>query len=283
MKSIRPHFGGSSQATRGLRRALPAARAPLLNESRRQLCGIRHPENKAAYTTQSVSPNGSSANTAFYRPSPRRAPGCAPSSVHPLATTSSHRAPRSRASYSTDAPLAGEPTVHDVFETKTSTWQYVVADPSTSTAVIIDPVLDYDPATLVVATHTADALLALVKEKGYKVDWILETHAHADHLTAVSYLQKQLAKEQGYKPCVGIGKRIQQVQELFGGKYGVPADEYGRVFDKLFDDDEVFSIGKLSATAMHLPGHTPDHMGYKIGGKTPAAAHFCAIATNMAS
>ncbi|KAH6996039.1 beta-lactamase-like protein [Ilyonectria sp. MPI-CAGE-AT-0026] len=265
MKSIRPRIGGSSQATWGLHWALPTARAPLLNESRRQLCRIRHTENKAAYTTQSVPPNGSSVNTAIYRPSPRRAPGCVASSVHPLATTSSHRAPQSRASYSTDAPLAGEPTVHNVFETKTSTWQYVVADPSTLTAVIIDPVLDYDPATLVVATHTADALMALVKEKGYKVDWILETHAHADHLTAVSYLQKQLAKEQGYKPCVGIGKRIQQVQELFGGKYGVPPDEYGRVFDKLFDDDEVFSIGKLSATAMHLPGHTPDHMGYKIG------------------
>lgn len=173
-----------------------------------------------------------------------------------------------RSSYSTAAPSTTEPNIDDVFEKVTGTWQYVVSDPATKTAVIIDPVLDYDPATRSIYTTTADALLALVKEKGYKITWILETHAHADHLTSASYLQKRLAQEQGEgnKPSIGIGKRIGKVQSLFGQRYGIPEEEYRVVFDKLFDDDEVFTIGELKATAMHLPGHTPDHMGYKIGG-----------------
>lgn len=171
--------------------------------------------------------------------------------------------------------MATEPIIHDVFETKTGTWQYVVADPSTSSAVIVDPVLDYDPVTQAITTSTADALLDLVKEKGYKIDWILETHAHADHLTAATYLQRRLAETQDHKPPIGIGKRIEQVQERFGSRYGVSVKEFNGVFDKLFDDDETFSIGNLKATAIHLPGHTPDHLGYKIGGKTDAHFHPC--------
>jgi glyoxylase-like metal-dependent hydrolase (beta-lactamase superfamily II) len=173
----------------------------------------------------------------------------------------------SRAGYSTANLGAARPTIHNVFESKTGTWQYVVADPTTLTAVIIDPVLDYDPATQVITTDSADALLSLVKEKRYKVEKILETHAHADHLTAASYLQKRLTEEQGNRPPIGIGKRIGQVQKLFGQRYGIPAEEYEGVFDKLFDDDETFKIGNLTAKAIHLPGHTPDHLGYRIGGK----------------
>ncbi|KAL5044232.1 hypothetical protein BDW71DRAFT_209445 [Aspergillus fruticulosus] len=160
---------------------------------------------------------------------------------------------------------ATEPTIHDFFEVKTSTWQYVVADPSTSEAVIIDAVLDYDPATQEISTASADSLLSLVRQKNYKVAMILETHAHADHLTAASYLQARLAEEQGFRPLIGIGERIGQVQQLFGERYGIPADKYRGVFDKLFKDDESFTIGNLTATAFHLPGHTPDHMGYKVG------------------
>lgn len=162
-----------------------------------------------------------------------------------------------------------EPTIHSEFEHDTGTWQYIVADPSTMTAAIIDPVLDFDRMSQGLTTHTADALLALVKEKGYKVDWVLETHVHADHLTAASYLQKRLAEEQGYKPSIAIGKRIGQVQRFFGRRYGVPEDQYEVVFDHLLEDDEKFMIGNIQATAMHLPGHTPDHMGYKVGGKMP--------------
>jgi len=162
--------------------------------------------------------------------------------------------------------MPGEPIVHDVFEDKTGTWQYVVADPSTLIAVIIDPVLDYDRITQVVTTGAADSILSLVKNKGYKIDMILETHAHADHLTAAAYLRDRLGQERGQKPQIGIGRRIGQVQELFGERYGIPAKDYDGIFDKLFEDDETFNIGNLKVTALHLPGHTPDHLGYNIGG-----------------
>ncbi|ETI24238.1 hypothetical protein G647_03607 [Cladophialophora carrionii CBS 160.54] len=177
----------------------------------------------------------------------------------------SHNATTPRASHSVASPVIHEPVVHDVFEETTGTWQYVVADPATLTAVIIDPVLDYSPTTHTVSTEAADSLLSLIMFWGYKVDMILETHAHADHLTAASYLQHRLALQQGHRPLIGIGKRIGQVQRLFGERYGIPKDEYEDVFDKLFDDDETFAIGGLEAKATHLPGHTPDHLGYKIG------------------
>lgn len=165
-------------------------------------------------------------------------------------------------------PVARRPRIHTSFEPVTGTWQYVVADPVTLEAVIIDPVLDYDPATQMVTTTSADSLLALINEMNYHIARILETHAHADHLTAASYLQSRLAKQQEQKPLIGIGKRITQVQTLFGQKYGISPEEYEKVFDTLFEDDEAFDIGELEGTAMHLPGHTPDHLGYKIGGKT---------------
>lgn len=176
--------------------------------------------------------------------------------------------PAHRRGYSTPDPSTStpEPTIHSVFEPQTSTWQYLVADPATQTAVIIDPVLDYNNATRTVSTHTADALLALVRTRGYTISHILETHAHADHLTAAFYLQRQLAKVQHAKPPVGIGKRIGQVQQLFGERYGVASDEYDGVFDLLLEDDAVFPVGRLQGEVMHLPGHTPDHVGYRIGG-----------------
>lgn len=160
-----------------------------------------------------------------------------------------------------------EPIIHHLFEPTSGTWQYIVADPTTSSAVIIDPVLNFDPIRSKVSTESADAILALIDARGYQVDMILETHAHADHLTAASYLQATLTKTTGHRPIAGIGSRIKQVQDLFGKRYGVVPDEYANVFDKLWEDDEHFAIGNLSAQAIHLPGHTPDHMGYKISGE----------------
>lgn len=160
-----------------------------------------------------------------------------------------------------------EPTIHALFEPNTSTWQYIVVDPSSSEGVIIDPVLDYDRATQTITTNSADGILKTVKEKGYKIAMILETHIHADHITAASYLQGQLSQIQGFQPAIGIGKRIEQVQNLFGGRYGVPEAEYKGIFGRYFDDDEGFKIGELDASVLHLPGHTPDHVGYRIGGK----------------
>ncbi|KAK5282204.1 hypothetical protein LTR40_003646 [Exophiala xenobiotica] len=104
------------------------------------------------------------------------------------------------------------------------------------------------------------------KTGSWQVDMILETHAHADHMTTVSYLQKRLSEEQGIdRPLIGIGKRIRQVQEMFGERYGIPPAVYQGAFDKLLDDDEVFHVGNMEAQAIHIPGHTPDHMGYRIG------------------
>ncbi|KAI1322159.1 beta-lactamase-like protein [Xylariaceae sp. FL0255] len=158
-----------------------------------------------------------------------------------------------------------EPFIHDVFHNESGTWQYLIVDPSSSAAAIVDPVLDFNPATRVISTKAANSLLSLIVESGYHIDRILETHVHADHLTAAFYLQRRLAEVQGFTPPIGIGKRVDQVQALFGARYGVPPEEYQCVFDKLFDDDEAFQIGTLDITAIHLPGHTPDHMGYKVG------------------
>ncbi|KAK0645515.1 beta-lactamase-like protein [Cercophora newfieldiana] len=158
-----------------------------------------------------------------------------------------------------------EPTVHTCFEPVTCTWQYVVADPETKAAVIIDPVLDFDPAKNAISTDTADALLSLVKENGYTITRLIETHAHADHLTAAHYLQQKLVSSGGPKPSMCIGKRIGGVQERFAKRYGIDESDYAGAFDHLVEDDEVFAIGNLEAKAVHLPGHTPDHMGYVIG------------------
>ncbi|KAK1594399.1 metallo-beta-lactamase superfamily protein [Colletotrichum navitas] len=171
--------------------------------------------------------------------------------------------------------MAQEPIIHDFFEPVTGTWQYIVADPSTQAAVIIDSVLDFDPAKSAVSTKTAEGLLDVLREKCYNVVGILETHIHADHLTASKYLQSRLRDAQnGVAPDICIGRRVGIVQARFGERYGIAKDEYVNAFDRLLDDDEVFGIGDLEARALHLPGHTPDHMGYMIGCKAePATAN----------
>ncbi|KAB8220925.1 beta-lactamase-like protein [Aspergillus novoparasiticus] len=157
-----------------------------------------------------------------------------------------------------------EPTVHPIFEKQTSTWQYIVACPETREAVIIDPVLDYSQEQLTINTTSADSLLYVVNLHHYKVVRLLETHAHADHLAAASYLQSRL-QAQGANVPVCIGRRIRQVQDTFAKRYGVPADELDNAFDHLLEDNETFPIGNLTAKVLHLPGHTPDHVGYLIG------------------
>jgi hypothetical protein len=181
----------------------------------------------------------------------------------PYATTTNASSP----SQLPPAPDGPEPIIHPVFETQTSTYQYLVADPATKTAVIIDPVLDYDPTKRQVSTQAADELLSLAREKGYTISHILETHAHADHLTASFYLQRKLEERQGTKPPVGIGRRIGQVQTMFGKRYGIDSEEYDGVFDILWEDDAEFRVGELRGRVLHLPGHTPDHVGYWIGGE----------------
>ncbi|PCH43854.1 Metallo-hydrolase/oxidoreductase [Wolfiporia cocos MD-104 SS10] len=160
------------------------------------------------------------------------------------------------------SPDAATPTVFTFFEKATSTWQYIVVDPHTSDAVVIDPVLDYDASSGSITTQTADGLLSFIEHERLTVRRILETHAHADHLTAAQYLKQQL----GQHIPVCIGQRITQVQKTFAPKYGFDDPSvFDNTFDCFFKDDEEFKLGQLCCRVMHLPGHTPDHVGYLIG------------------
>lgn len=159
----------------------------------------------------------------------------------------------------TTAP--GAVAVKAFFDDVTSTISYVVHDPLTRKAAIIDSVLDYDPASGRTATNAADALLAYVREQRLAVDWVLETHVHADHLSAAPYLQQQLGGK------IAIGAEIVTVQENFGKIFnaGTEFARDGSEFDQLFKDGDHFEIGTLPATALHVPGHTPSDLAYVIG------------------
>lgn len=161
--------------------------------------------------------------------------------------------------------MPNPPKVHDCFEPKTNTWQYVVADPSTREAVIIDSVLDYDPSSNTFSTETADSLLDLIDQHHYGVSHILETHVHADHPTAAHYLQEKLKQRGQTEAKICTGKRIHLIQIAVAARYGIDPAELENAFDHLFDDDEQFLIGNINAHVLHLPGHTPDHIGYVIG------------------
>ena len=160
--------------------------------------------------------------------------------------------------------LAGatvRPQVRAFFDDATFTATYVVRDPGSSACAIIDSVLDYDPASGRTSRGSADAVIAFVKSEGLEVVWQLETHAHADHLSAAPYLQTELGGR------LAIGENIRRVQETFGKLFNAGSDfaRDGRQFDHLFQDGERFSIGALQAIALHVPGHTPACMAYVIG------------------
>lgn len=135
--------------------------------------------------------------------------------------------------------------------------------------MLIDPVLDFDPSTRTVSTTSADGLLSFLNERGYKVERILETHAHADHLTSARYLKFHLDQENGEGEegvPVCIGERIRIVQDRFGGRFGLGGEEEKRgAFEKYWRDGETFRMGGLEWEVMPLPGHTPDSVGYKCG------------------
>lgn len=153
-----------------------------------------------------------------------------------------------------------QPRVHAQFDEATHTVSYVVWDPATRRAAIIDPVLDYDHRTGRVSHRSADDLLGFVADQGLSVDWVLETHAHADHLSAAPYL-----KEQTGAP-IGIGARITEVQRTFAPVFGLDdVSGDGREFDRLFRDGETIAIGGLQVEVMHTPGHTPACVSYRIG------------------
>ena len=150
------------------------------------------------------------------------------------------------------------PDVTGFFDEATKTVSYLVADPATGKAAIIDPVLDFDPVTGTTATTNADRILDIVSHRHFDVDWLLETHIHADHLSAGAYLKQRL----GGRRAIGGG--VRQVRESFRAEFPVdPSDALG--FDHLFEAEECFAVGRLDAVALATPGHTPACLSYLIG------------------
>ncbi len=158
--------------------------------------------------------------------------------------------------------------IEGFFDAATSTVSYLVLDRETMQCALVDSVLDYDPKSGRTATTSADRLVARVRELGAQVQWILETHVHADHLSAAPHLRSALGGE------LAIGSRITTVQQVFGQLFNAGPDfaRDGRQFDHLFNDDEAFMIGGLQARALHTPGHTPACMTYVVSaGEGPEA------------
>jgi glyoxylase-like metal-dependent hydrolase (beta-lactamase superfamily II) len=153
------------------------------------------------------------------------------------------------------------PQVASFYDPATFTFTHVVYDRDGGHAAVVDPVLDYDPASARTATASADRVLEFLRAHRLTLDWVLETHAHADHLTAAAYLRR----ETGAK--VAIGRGITQVQERFKALFGLeaafPVD--GRQFDRLLADGDTFRIGELEGRAMATPGHTDDSLTYLVG------------------
>lgn len=153
------------------------------------------------------------------------------------------------------------PTIKTFFDEPTFTATHVVIDPATRRAAIIDSVMDFDQAAGRTSHGSADAVITYVREQGLTVDWLLETHAHADHLSDAPYLQQKLGG------TLVIGREIVTVQETFGKVFNEPASfaRDGSQFDSLMGDGERFELGEIGAIALHVPGHTPACLAYVIG------------------
>ena len=155
-----------------------------------------------------------------------------------------------------------KPVVHPLHHADTGTWSYVVADPATGVAAVIDPVLDYEPKSARTSTASAEALLEIAESNAYDVRWLLETHAHADHLSAAQWLKGRLPHA-----TLAIGNGIRQVQKKFAARLdpnGAIATD-GSQFDHLFADDETFPMGELQVRTIPVPGHTCDSVASVIG------------------
>lgn len=156
--------------------------------------------------------------------------------------------------------MPATPQITAFFDEPTNSVSYLVADADSKAAAIIDAVLDFDPASGAISTESADEMLAAAEQQGLRVEWLLETHAHADHLSAAGYLRARTGAQ------VGIGAAIGEVQRAFRPMFEAPGLQPGSSgFDRLFDDGESFALGSLTVEVMATPGHTPACISYRIG------------------
>lgn len=156
--------------------------------------------------------------------------------------------------------MPGIPITQAFFDEATNTVSYLVSDPQTKRAAVIDPVLDYDHASGKAATKSADVILDAAAKEGLTIDWVLESHAHADHLSGAPYIKLRTGAK------VGIGEHIRDVQKIFRPVFNATdLSGDGSEFDHLFADGEQFKLGTLDVEVMHVPGHTPADIAYKIG------------------
>ena len=157
--------------------------------------------------------------------------------------------------------MSVKPEVTAFFDPATNTISYVVKDPASSACAVIDAVMDFDYASGRTAFEHADAMIRFIEENGLSLEWLIETHVHADHLSGAPYIQKKLGGK------VGIGRNITVVQETFGKVFneGTEFQRDGSQFDRLFYDGDTYRIGSMTAFAMHTPGHTPACMTHVIG------------------
>lgn len=164
-------------------------------------------------------------------------------------------------SVDTGLDMSVRPCVTAFFDPATSTISYVVRDPESDACAIVDSVMDIDYAAGRISYGHADEIIAFVRENGLRVEWLLETHVHADHLSAAPYIQGQLGGK------LGIGANITVVQETFGKIFneGTEFQRDGSQFDRLFEDGDTYMIGTMKAFALHTPGHTPACMTHVVG------------------
>jgi glyoxylase-like metal-dependent hydrolase (beta-lactamase superfamily II) len=161
--------------------------------------------------------------------------------------------------YPTDTSV--KPEVKGFFDAATNTISYVVKDPGSNACAIVDSVMDIDYAAGRISYDHADQIIAYVQDQGLKVEWLIETHVHADHLSGAPYIQQKLGGK------LGIGRNITVVQDTFGKVFneGTEFQRDGSQFDKLFDEGDTYTIGGMSCFTMHTPGHTPACMVHVVG------------------
>jgi len=165
--------------------------------------------------------------------------------------------------FATDYPIdtSIKPDVEAFFDPDTNTISYVVKDPTSNACAVIDSVMDIDYAAGRISYESADKMIKFIEDNGLKLEWLIETHVHADHLSAAPYIQGKLGGK------IGIGENITVVQDTFGKAFneGTEFQRDGSQFDKLFQEGDTYKIGNMTAFAMHTPGHTPACMTHVVG------------------